>query len=309
MPSRFLIVRFSAIGDCVLATWAATALRLQHPDAEIVWAAESRCAPVIDTDRLATSIYEIERRRWKRRPGPSSLAAELRAYLGIRKYEFDWGFDLQGHSKTALLLRIAKTKRRVAARATDPFAARLNPVLLGFEQAGHTVVRNLRVLSESGALELPSRPIMPPVTTPEALKDSTRLATIMTGAGHPSKLVPVEHWISVARGLLKEGWQVAFVGGPDDPRILLSNTLDLVGKLSLRETMGAIQASKLHLAGDTGTGHLAAAYGIPLISIFGPTDPAVFRPYAETTHVLQHGSSPADTSPHVILETIREIHA
>ncbi|RYG34251.1 hypothetical protein EON81_16025, partial [bacterium] len=69
-----------------------------------------------------------------------------------------------------------------------------------------------------------------------------------------------------------------------------------VGKLPLRETLALVQASRLHVASDTGTGHMAAAVGTPVISVFGPTDPAVFRPYAKRGIVLRDGSNPADVT-------------
>ncbi|MBC8063619.1 MAG: hypothetical protein H7Y17_02220, partial [Chlorobia bacterium] len=41
--------------------------------------------------------------------------------------------------------------------------------------------------------------------------------------------------------------------------------------------MSAVAHSTIHLAADTGTGHMAAAFGVPFVSVFGPTDPKLFR--------------------------------
>jgi len=73
---RFLIVRFSAIGDCVMAAWAATAIRNRHPDAFICWAVEERCAPVVDRNRLVDKIVEIPRERWRGRKASVQVLRE-----------------------------------------------------------------------------------------------------------------------------------------------------------------------------------------------------------------------------------------
>ena len=72
-------------------------------------------APVVDENRLVNSVAEFPRDKWKaNRWSPATWREQLRAYAGLRKHKFDWGLDLQGHSKTALALRIAKPKRRLA---------------------------------------------------------------------------------------------------------------------------------------------------------------------------------------------------
>jgi len=77
----------------------------------------------------------------------------------------------------------------------------------------------------------------------------------------------------------------------------------LVGKLGLRETMSVIASSSLTLAADTGAGHLAAAYGVPVVSIFGPTDPDEFRPYTDRSVVLKEGQSTGLVRPEQVVES------
>jgi ADP-heptose:LPS heptosyltransferase len=57
----------------------------------------------------------------------------------------------------------------------------------------------------------------------------------------------------------------------------------------------------LHLAADTGTGHIAAAYGVPFVSVFGPTDPKLFRPYSDEGVVLRASDRAGDVEPAQIL--------
>jgi ADP-heptose:LPS heptosyltransferase len=57
--------------------------------------------------------------------------------------------------------------------------------------------------------------------------------------------------------------------------------------------MAAVALSSVHLAADTGTGHIAAAYGTPVVSVFGPTQPQNYRPYTDRGIVLR---GPEDTT-------------
>ena len=310
---RVLLVRFSAIGDCVMAAWAATAVRERHPDAFLCWAVESRCAPVIDRASLASRVEEMPRDRWKRaRWSPETWRQMVAKYAGLRRLRFDVGLDLQGHSKTALCLRLARPKVRLASRATDPIAARLNPVLGVRPPGTHTVEWYGEMLQTVGDYRLPERPFMP--RDPESARvlvervgGDLPLATITVSAGQPEKAYPLAGWSKVAQGLLDRGYRVAFLGGPTDRPIELPNTVDLVGKLALASTLEAVRLSAIHLAGDTGNGHLAAALGVPVVSVFGPTDPAAFRPFTELARVLRNGPETGSVRPEEVLAAVRDL--
>lgn len=298
MSDRVLIVRFSAIGDCVMAAWAVTALKLKYPELEIVWAVQDVCAPVIDP-QLA-EVVVADRSVWrKQRRNPATWSAQRRVFGDLRSRKFDVGFDLQGHSKTALCLRMSGAKSRLTNRGTDAFAKWLNTQVDAGKGERHEVLKSLRLLeTRFGKLELPDLPMLPHGTGAR----STSLVTIQTGAGEERKRLPVVVWESVVRRLQREGFEIAFLGGSSDPEIHVEGTRNLVGKLSLSESMETIAASGLHLAADTGTAHLAAAYGVPTVAVFGPTDPERFRPFGQAVSVVQVDDLNA-TSPDSVIDS------
>jgi ADP-heptose:LPS heptosyltransferase len=293
-----LLVRFSAIGDCVMAAWAAASIRQSLPEAELFWAVETRCAPVV-APGLA-SVIEYPRDRWKKEKW-RRWREEMALYSALRRFGFEWGLDLQGHSKTALLLRFSGAKRRLAARATDAFAARLNPLVPGDPRSMQVVEWNQLALGHLGKFERVERPPMPPLASgPEP-----RLATICVGAGSEAKLWPVERWAEVARRLVSSGFRVVFLGGPGDPMPEpVAGSENLIGKLPLLDSVRMVGASGLHLAADTGTGHMAAAYGVRAISIFGPTPVSVFRPYSSRTTVLRRSERTEDVTVEDVMEAV-----
>ncbi len=303
---RVLLVKFSAIGDCVMALSAATAIRQEHPEAYLAWAIYPRCAPVVDTDRLVDLLFEVPRDRWKQGGPGSSIPSQIRHFLQLRQYRFDVGIDLQGHSKTAVCLRLAAPKRRVSIRATDVFSRLIAPPIPAPPHDRHEMERNSDALRAAGFLGGTPTPILPDLgTAPDevpGLQGERPLATIAVGAGLPKKLYPLEAWASVARGLLARGYRVGFLGGPGETAPAVEGATDWVGRLSLRQTMAAVSASAVHLAADTGTGHMAAAYGVPVVTVFGPTSSARYRPYTQRGIVLEGGASAANVPPDRALE-------
>lgn len=291
-----------------MAAHVPSRIRRTLPDAYIGWAVEDRCADVVDTERLIDFRHEIARGRLRRkRWSPATWREVLSYYARLREKRFDVGLDLQGHSKTGICLRLARPKRRIAVKATDPFVRILNPVMERPVHATHVVELALACLGQVLESDADSSPIMPNVRPlrPRALANvpmDKPLITIAVNAGQPDKAYPLERWQIVADALSKDGFTVAFLGGPESSAPNVAGSFDFVGKLTLAESMSAIEASCLHLAGDTGAGHIAGAYRVPGVSVFGPTDPAVFRPYSDTCMVLREGRDTANVPAEQVIE-------
>jgi ADP-heptose:LPS heptosyltransferase len=265
--------------------------------------------PVLSRVGLLNEIVDFPRDRWRRsRWSPKVWREQLGRFAKLRSIKFDFGMDLQGHSKTAACLRIANPKKRIAAFATDRLAHSLNRMAPGDPNGRHRVERMLETAREFGDFQMPARPIMPAVKSREdLLLPSGKLASISTGAGAMNKQYPAAQWRVVGKGLQSQGFQVVLLGADQDPRVDLSGSIDKVGKWDLASTMSAVAASDVHLAADTGTGHMAAAYGVPFVSIFGPTDPKLFRPFSNQGTVLRKSDSPADVETSEVLKAVEDL--
>jgi ADP-heptose:LPS heptosyltransferase len=285
----------------------AASIRKAHPFAEIVWAVEPRCSPTIDTDRLITRLAVMDREEWRAGAwSPHIWRKQMLAFARLRRTRFDYGIDLQGHGKTALCLRLAAPTCRIGARAKDASASILNPTIRE-EETEHTVIRNMEALSRLG--DFPRKPewIMPDISGVELPQRSTRpLATITVGTGHPFKNYPLAKWSEVAKELIKTGFEVAFLGGTGDEAPATQGALNWVGKLELRQTMAAVATSRIHICGDTGTGHIAAAYGTPVVSLFGYLPSRRFAPYTENKVVVERPGSVAKIDVREALGAIEE---
>ena len=118
------------------------------------------------------------------------------------------------------------------------------------------------------------------------------LVTICVGAGHPAKVVPAHTLAGVGVELLEDGREVVYLGGPDDQFEAPPGSTNLVGKTTIEESINWIRQSGVHIAGDTGTGHIAAAVGTPLVTIWGNMPLNRFRPFAENVTILNRDGIP-----------------
>jgi heptosyltransferase II len=108
----------------------------------------------------------------------------------------------------------------------------------------------------------------------EALQGAT--LGVQPGARYPRKQIPLEVLAESIRSLPKEHG-VALLGGPEEePFVLRFSELlgrpavNLVGKLPIRHTMGALSRLRAMVGSDTGLMHVAAAVGCPTVTVFGP---------------------------------------
>ena len=131
--------------------------------------------------------------------------------------------------------------------------------------------------------------------------------TIAVSTGHRKKVYSADRWKAVAERLIQEQFEVAFLGGPGDMAPNVPGALDWVGKLSLKESMAAVTESQVHLAADTGTGHLAAAYGVPLVSVFGWSDSKRYAPRGERVTLLDAGKLMVGLEPASVAEAALDL--
>jgi heptosyltransferase-3 len=114
------------------------------------------------------------------------------------------------------------------------------------------------------------------------------------GSGSPAKNWPAERFAAVARRLIAGGNQVLLVGGPADSAPISIVQRELQGMaftqaidLPLSLVAAILERCTAYVGNDSGISHLAAAVGVPVVAIFGPTDPGVWAPRGKAVTVLQ----------------------
>jgi heptosyltransferase-1 len=138
-----------------------------------------------------------------------------------------------------------------------------------------------------------------------AEKNIADFAILNPGAGWGAKRWPAERYGQVARQLTSLGVRTIFNYGPGEEALALAAQAASSGdetskseimpaemmNCTIGELIALTRRARLFIGGDTGPLHLAAALGVPVVAIFGPTDPARNGPYGTRSIVLRSRSS------------------
>ncbi len=299
---RILVVQPSWVGDAVMATPALRALRELYPKAEIAYLARRYVKPVFTGmpwhDKLIT--YRTGRTKAKAGKGTLRLAARLRAG------KFDLAVLLPNSFKSALLCKMAGIKR-VVGYERDGRAFLLSDRLLPARDRGKFIPtpivryymglsqylgsrsRNLRMElfvtpSERREAEaIFARAGLDPALERPGRNGAGPLVLVNPGAQYgDAKCWLPQHFAEAADRLVDEhGATILVSGTPRERRVLDAvhshmkhAAIDLVAKgLTLGALKEIIRRCDLMITNDTGPRHIAAAFDVPVVTIFGPTHP------------------------------------
>lgn len=299
---RILIVKWSAIGDVVLASAAMEDIRQAFPDAILhlntlpamqrLFAHDPRFAEVIAIDVRKKAGRFAANREWLER---------------VRAGRYDLVIDLQrtDHTRallTLLLLTGGAPKHRLGNRGGFPYTQ--TPAVT--DRKAHAMMQMRATLQAAG---IPCQSLTPKLYPhPMQIEDCTRLlaaeklekdrfAVFLPGSQAAGwlKRWGVERYATLARAILDAGLveRVALVGGPDEvedcQRIAESapGIVNLNGKLDLLQIAPLCAHARFIVGNDTGTAHLAAAAGVPMLVLCGPTDPTRVLPFGPAVRGLQ----------------------
>ena len=109
---------------------------------------------------------------------------------------------------------------------------------------------------------------------------------INPNARWPSKIWPWERFRALIKAISLKGYAVILVGGPDDKdrmdeafHGIGKNVYNLAGQTSLRGLAAFFRRGDCLVTNDSGPMHLAVAVGLPVIALFGPTNPLRTGPF------------------------------
>lgn len=314
---RILVVRLSAMGDVIHTLPAAQALRNAFPDAMIGWLIEERwaellCGPGIarrgprSSERPVVDwVHTVGLRTWRKSlfslPTIEKIA---RVWNDVRSARYEIAVDLQGAIRSAVLARWSGAG--VVYGAAQPREA---PATLWYTRpviarGTHVIEQNLSVAEavtqarmELPRVELP-RHLESEKQVDQRLKEARvrEFAILNPGAGWGAKRWPAERYRHVAKALGRDGVRSIVNYGPGEEELaraveVASEGAAVAMKTSISELIALTRRAKLFVGGDTGPLHLAAALRVPVVAIFGPTDPARNGPYGTPSVVLRNPSS------------------
>ena len=270
--SRVTVIRLRSLGDCVLTTPALALLRRFRPDLRVSVMVEPRFRALFEGNPDVDEIL------------PPSLGALLRSrpYLCL---------NLHGGTRSTWMTGLSGARYRAGFRhfrAQRVYNVRIPRAqkILRVERTVHTAEHLASAMFYLGvpAGEIPrARLVAGPLPSVAARQRSS--AVIHAVAATPAKTWPAEGFLEVARRLRASQSDVVFIGGPGDDLSPFREFTTLSGA-PLEEIKSLLASASVFVGNDSGPAHMAAAFGVPSVVIFGVSDPAIWGPWRTPAEVV-----------------------
>src|SRR5579864_4105593 len=334
--AKILIVRLGAMGDILHALPVVTGIRAALPDATIGWLVEERWSDLLaagEQNPGATAragfvrggaekpvvdiIHPVNTRRWRGALLRPSILGEMRAARrAMRSIHYDVALDFQGAIKSAWFAKLTGASRRAGfVNPREPVARFLYSAK--FSRSGEHVIEQNHALAAQALekyLEGKSLKLLPPQLPYDPAAESwadaeikklgiASFAIMNPGAGWGAKQWPPERYGQVAQALARHNLKTLVNAARGEEPLAQAVIQASQGHaFTISCTIGQLivltRRARLFFGGDTGPLHLAAAIGIPVVGLFGPTDPARTGPFGTRAVALRHPESKTTFSHH-----------
>ncbi len=303
---KFLIIRLSSLGDIIHTLPAFSALREGYPGAEIRWLVEDKGKEILDLVPGLDDIFVLRSRT--SRKGLKETWSELRQLRKEVKDKEQISLDFQGLIKSAFFSYLSGAKVRLGfsrSNLKEPqarffYTKKLHEV----SEKDHVIQKNLKLLSMVGVDE---KKIQFPLHIPDEYKETVskklqslgyegqKLIIMNVGAAWETKRWFSGGWIELSKWIISEKsdfFPLLLWGNEIEKELAESinaeTSISIAPPLSLKEVLSLIQMSSLVISGDTFALQAACAFSIPVVGLFGPTNPERNGPFDPKDKVIFH---------------------
>ena len=319
-PNNILVVRLGSMGDVIHTLPAVEALRAAFPNAIIGWIIEERWAELLCTlpeprfgarsprRPLVDRVHTVDTKRWRKSMFSPQTWERFAAVMSeLRAPAYQVAVDFQGAIRSALFAKFSGAPIIYGARQPRESVATMWYTQQIITSGKHVVDQNLSLAAALTGQTNSRRIELPTDESAEAQtkkwlheKSINQFAILNPGAGWGAKQWPAERYGQVAQKLAARGVKPLINFGPGEEQLAQAVQNASAGtaepvSLSLTRLISLMRRASLFIGGDTGPLHLAAALKVPVVAIFGPTDPARNGPYGTRAIVLR---SPRSVTSH-----------
>ncbi len=287
---NILVIKLRYIGDVLLATPVLRALREAFPRAGLAMAVNAGTEDIVRWNPDLHEVLAVPK---------GTLGEQMRFVAELRRRRFDCVIDLTDGDRAAILSRLSGAPIRIGFNEEHRWRGLLyTAVAKPRVEEVHRVERDLSALRCLG-LEPKARPLVLTVPSQDeeaadrilkeagvAQSSSARLVMLHPGARYWFKAWPIERFADLADRLTKIWDCRVLIGGDNRDRETAeriraqarSAPVVLAGRASLLQFAAILKRCALYGGNDNGAMHMAAALGVPVVGLFGPSNPQEWGP-------------------------------
>lgn len=301
LSTNILVIKLSAVGDIILSSVAFKALRARFPQARITCLTGREAAPLLHGCPYLDDVIVCDHKGKER-----GVMAFWRVLQQLRKYRFDKVVDLQNNTRSHLLAFACMPRVSYGYR-NSKFGFLLSDGIKDDKPGLSPLAHQFRILESMGiscpggaGLEMwprqddhaRARDLLHAEWIDE--KEHTIVGINIAASDRwPSKNWPVQAMAELADRLAADGIRVIITGMEKDRarvRELMTRSRSkpamLAGKTSLLQLAALVSYCKVFITPDSAPLHVAAAMGVPVIAVFGPTSPERHTPPGDHIKVM-----------------------
>jgi len=281
MP-HVLIIKPSSLGDIVHGLQVAASLKEQRADLQISWIVREIFAPLVRSCEAVDRVYVFRR--------DAGIVGFFRLMQEVRQTKFDYVFDMQGLLRTGLMTFRAVADKKVGLTDAREGATLFYDQKVPLPEGGtrsHSMDKLLQFCPVLGA-----KPELQGMLRFREVAN-LNLSHLESPSGRspilmfPDSRRPEKRWMGykeLTELILREDRRrrVVWAGNnyvPDKNAFLPEQFLNLTGNTSVVSLPALVQRSRWVISNESGPMHLAAALGLPVLAILGPSDPQLSGPY------------------------------
>jgi len=314
-PRSICILRLSSIGDVIQTLPVADLIKRRYPASKLTWVAEKGMAPLLRNHPAIDQLLLIDTKEWRRKFFSPAVWKEIRGFLRyLRSQEFDVALDFQGLFKSAILAAFTGARRRIGMSRYDRHekwsSVFLNEFTAQTSQKSHIIEKNLALLERldiSGNHQALNFHLEPDDESKQYVNEELERLELKDfwilnpGGGWITKLWDVDKWAQLIDCVYNDlNLPVLILWGPGEKH--LADRIErktfapatVSFSTTLPELIALCKKGRLMVSGDTGPLHLASALGVPVVGLFGPTDPNRNGPWNphDSTCTIRYECSP-----------------
>ena len=299
---NILVIKLRYIGDVLLATPVLRALRDRFPDTHLTMAVNRGTEAILDGNTDVNEVFVVDRGR----PG-----TQWRLMRELRRRRFDCVVDLTDSDRSAILARLSGAPVRIGFNEEHRWRGLLYTAVVQVPRPLHRMEHDLEAVRLLGIEPKPGPLVfhVSPECEGEAirlLKDlgvetndraAGPLVLLQPGARYWFKAWPPERFAELADRLTDSYGCRILIGGTAGEREIAeairararSAPTILAGRTSLLQHAAILKQCAMFIGNDNGPMHMAAALGVPVVALFGPSNPEEWGPRGGLVRILYKG--------------------
>ena len=291
-----LIIKLRYIGDVLLATLTARAIKSARPEVRVTMLVTRGTEDVLFGNPDIDEVLILDK---------DSLAAQWQLISGLRRRRFDIVLDLTDGDRAAFLSWISGAPIRIGFNDGHRWQGRFYTQVVRFERGvQHRIDRDLEALKLVSIQAGSQDPQL--WLTPEeehstdqlldqlGIQRSLPIVILQPGARYWFKAWPPERFAELADRLASQYGCQVLIGGTRQEgdlaqqirQLAKSRPIVMAGCTTVRQFASIAKRSALFVGNDSGAMHIASAVGTPVVALFGPSNPREWHPRGGPVEIL-----------------------